>query len=115
MPAASPPPPEELSLEDIPLRGELTDPPIFDALARLEHKAKPHFEALEKLLDADPTIQHDIEGADARAGSLAVLIHRLVKVLPREKWALCWRCHGTGKMPHGKGCMTCGCAGCVYE
>ncbi len=115
VPAGSSPPPEELSLEDIPLRGQLTDPTIFDALARLEHKAKPYVEALEKLLEADPTIRHYVESADARAGSLAVLIHRLVKVLPREKWVLCWRCHGKGKTPHGKGCMTCRCAGCVYE
>ncbi len=114
-PAGSSPPPDELSLEDIPLREELADPTIFDALARLEHKARPFIEALGELLDADPTIRQHVENTNARARSVAKLIHRLVKVPSYEKWVVCWNCHGNGKTPQGKGCMNCGGAGCVYE
>ncbi len=113
-PAGSSPPTEGTSLEDLPLRDDLADPTIFDALVRLELKAKPHIEALEELLNADLTIRHHLESAEARAGSIAVLIYRLVTAPPCENWVLCWKCRGKGKTPMGKGCMICGCAGCLY-
>ncbi len=98
---------EELSLEDVPLRDQLADPTIFDALARLEHLARPHFAVLEKLLD-DATIQWHLKNAEFRALSIAVLIHRLVSVPSCKSWILCWRCHGNGKAAGGNACMTCG-------
>jgi hypothetical protein len=108
------PPAEELSLEDIPLRDELADPTIFDALARLAHRARPHFADLEKLLEDDATIQWHLKNAEFRALSIAVLIQRLVRVPSCKSWILCWQCHGKGKASGGNACMTCGGAGCTF-
>jgi hypothetical protein len=106
---------EEPEIDDLPIYDDLADPSLFKALARFQLQARPHVEALERLLNADPTIRRHIENADARARSVAVQAHRLVKVPTYKKWVHCYICHGKGTTPDSRVCMTCGGAGCLYE
>src|SRR5262249_41525680 len=103
--------------EDIPLRTDLADPSMFDAEARLLLEARPHIEALRRLVNDNPSTRRLLDRAPKGAKFLSLAIEKLGSVPCSEAWIHCPRCVGKGRkkelMEHE--CGTCAGAGYQFE